>query len=299
MTEGDKRNILNETRNRAKLNIFSPINETVPRQNCKIRFLVEADGSVTEHVALQVSDPSHREELILQHYLRHYAFTFAGVPMGIEIMSRDDPWDFDISVSQGDRFFVEITAIADSRFQFERDKREERLLRDSHKRELPLRDVRKLADMFPSDEVAAYVRSLAETAIGSNVPNPFFGDFSTRFIQGVCQRPSERLVDQIVEAIDRKSAKKHAGKDNTVLILDYRSNFPSSEGLAAARDELTHYLDRTPFPEILIYVGYFSDDTGNNAEFSIAPLKLSDEREKRLSELTEGKDPDALGRLVW
>lgn len=299
MAGNEKSDILKEARDRAKLNPFFPIDETVQRHNCKTRLLIDKDGSVTEHVALQVADPAHREQLILQHYLRDYAFNFAGLPLGVNIWSRDDPWDFDVGLSDGSRFFVDITAIADSRFQFERGKREERLIRDSHKRELSLRDVKKLADMFPSDELDAYIKSHAKTPNGTSVANPFFGDVSTRIIQGVYQRPQERLADQIVEAIDRKVAKNHAGKENTVLILDYRSNFPSPEGLAVARDELAKYFERSPFLEILLYVGYFSDDAGNNAEFSIAPLKLGPARQAKLAQLIETKGLAQLGRLVW
>lgn len=82
MAGNEKRDILKEARNRAKLNPFFPIDETVQRHNCKTRLLIDRDGSVTEHVALQVADPAHREQLILQHYLRDYAFNFAGPPLG-------------------------------------------------------------------------------------------------------------------------------------------------------------------------------------------------------------------------
>lgn len=299
MGRKEKSDILKVARDRAKLNPFSPIDQTVQRHNCKTRLLIDRDGSVIEHVALQVADPAHREQLILQHYLRHYAFSFAGVPLGVNIWSRDDPWDFDVGLSDGSRFFVEITAIADSQFQFERDKREERLLRDSPKRELPLRDVKKLAEMFPSEELDAYITSHAKTPNGTSVTNPFFGDASTRLMLGVYQRPQERLAGQIFEAINRKAVKRHAGKDNTVLILDYRSNFQSSEELAVARDELTNYLACSPFPEILLYVGYFSDDSGNNAEFSFVPLKIGPARAAKLAELIEAKGLDHLDRLVW
>lgn len=116
---------------------------------------------------------------------------------------------------------------------------------------------------------------------------------------GIYQPSEARLADQIIEAIERKAAKNHAGKDQTIIILDYRSNYPSPKGLAVAREVLADYFELSPFPEILIYVGYFSDDIGNNAEFSIAPLKLGPAREAKLAELIAAKGLDPLGRLIW
>jgi hypothetical protein len=290
---------LEEARERGKQNAFSPIDEIAERNNCKRTIVIGLDGKPTERIRLSVNDPAHREELILLHYIRHHANAFGSLPVGINIWDRDNPWDFDVELNGEQRFFVEITAVGDSRFQFEREKREERLAIESMKPEIRLCDLRKLGKMFPSEEVNALLKGYAKEPARMMIANPFHADPSKRLITGQVMRPNARLADKIVAAIDLKAAKKHDGKEKTVLILDYRTNFPTKEGLLQAIAELPDYFAASPFPEIWLYHGYFSDDDGNNAEFSFAPLKIPEAQARRFDELAVERGVDEHGRIVW
>ena len=291
--------ILREARERGKQNIFSPIDESVERKNCKRTIIIGRDGKATERVQLSVSDPAHREELILRHYIRHHANAFGSLPVGVTIWGRDNPWDFDVELNYEYRFFVEITALGDSEFQFIREKREERLTNESMKPKIRLGDLRKVHKMFSLDGVDDLVNGYAKEPAGLKVANPLYGAPSKRLITGQIRRPDARLADKILIAIDAKAAKKHDGKEKTVLILDYRTNFPTKEGLLDAMAELPDYFAASPFPEIWLYHGYFSDDDGNNAEFSFAPLKLPEAKALRFGELAVERGVDEHGRIVW
>lgn len=200
---------------RVKRDAFSPIDTLdVVRLNCKATTIVERDGSLRERVSLQVANAHHREQLVCLHYLRHHARCFLtersdGVlpeEVGTDIVSRDAPWDFELALSNGTRFFVEITAIADHQFQFESEKREERLRHFSQQPQIRVRDLRRIAYMFPSKSIDAVVASHVRTAADQKVANPFFHE-GEHLILGRVIRPDQPLRQQIVEAIDRKTAK--------------------------------------------------------------------------------------------
>ena len=299
MAKTSEATILKEARERGKQNLFSPINESVERKNCKRTIVIGRDGTATERVRLSVSNPTHREEIILRHYIRHHANAFGSLPAGVNIWGRDNPWDFDVELNDEYRFFVEITALGDSEFQFEREAHEERLANESMEPEIRLGDLRKVHKMFSLDGVDDLIKGYAKEPGALKVANPLYGDPSKRLITGQIRCPDARLADKIVTAIDAKTAKKHDGKEKTVLILDYRTNFPTKDGLLEAMAELPEYFAASPFPEIWLYHGYFSDDDGNNAEFSFAPLKLSEAQALRFGELALERGVDKHGRIVW
>lgn len=280
--------------------IFSPVeDDSVERLNCRTLMIVGRDGTVRERVSLQTASAAHREQLICLHYLRQLGHCFFEEEQtGVTIHGRDTPWDFDLELSNGDRFFLEITAIADSRFQFERDKREERLRLASGSRRIRLRDLRKLASMFPSELVDRLLTRHAATPADLEVENPFFTE-GPNLTAGHVLPPERRLEEEIVAAVSGKAAKRHAGKERTVLILDYRGNFADAAAFSHARQELVPYFEACPFAEVWFYVGYFSGDDGNNAEFTFAPLKLPGNRMAKIRTFASQRGLDEFKRVVW
>ena len=293
MTEKEK------LRGEIKRNGFSPVdNDRIERRNCKTQIIVGRDGGLRERVALQAVSPEHREQLILLHYLRNYAHCFSEEPIGVDVLSHDAPWDFDIALSNGERFFVEITAIADGQFQFEREKREERLRAASARPKIRVRDLRKLSAMFDHSTAEEAVLRHLDTLPDIEVENPFNPD-GARLLTGMVQPATRSLSDQIIEALKGKLGKRHSGKDKTVVILDFRGNYPDQAELQTAIELTSPTLEQMPFPEIWFYVGYFSDDDGNNAEFSVSPLKLGALKFQQLNKLVKSKGLDRFGRLIF
>jgi hypothetical protein len=277
---------------------FSPIeNAEVERRNCTTRIIVARDGSTRERVALQTISPEHREQLILLHYLRQHGLCFAEDAIGVNILTRDAPWDFEIELSTGEHFFVEITAIADGQFQFEREKREERLRHAASRSTIRVRDLRKLSKMFNIPTLISAEAVHRHTPADLEIDNPLYQE-GVNLLVGMIQPATEPLDAQIVKAVDRKIAKRHGNKDRTVLILDFRGNHLEPDDLHTAVNKIGPFLDQSPFVEIWFYVGYFSDDQGNNAEFAMTPLKLGRGKAEKIAELTQQRGLDRFGRLI-
>lgn len=81
------------------------------------------------------------------------------------------------------------------------------------------------------------------------------------------------------------------------IIIDNRTGAFDVPDYQAAARSLEPFLESTPFPEIWFYTGHCSDDDGNRAEFSFAPLKVGNDMRSVLDTLA--LDSDASGRVVW
>jgi hypothetical protein len=60
---------------------------------------------------------------------------------------------------------------------------------------------------------------------------------------------------------------------------------------------LETFLTSLPFPEIWFYTGYYSTNDGAHAEFSFAPLKVTDEQHAVLEQMRSHVDEDR--RFIW
>lgn len=274
---------------------FYPVGSLQDKQNYKRFLRIERDGSVRESVHLDVPDVTHREQLICWHYLRHLVHHFLGVDTGVNVLGRDCPWDFRLGLSTGHEFFLEVTSIADSQRHFEINKREERFTRWAGADLIPVHELRKLADLFPFGDLRGILTDDTETRDPSElVPNPLRETRHRAFLSSMLQ-PDESLAQQLRAAIEKKANKAHAGKDSTVLVIDNRTSAFDFRDLRCAASDLEQVLNEIPFPEVWFYTGYCSDDDGNNAEFSFAPLKMTPAQSEVLGSL----EVDSKGMHVW
>lgn len=279
---------------------FSPIADPEGKPNCKRVYRIYPDGSAVERVHLSVLDPYERERLICIHYLKHYVRHFQKEPTGIRFLSRDNPWDFRVQLSTEREFNIEITAIADSHGQFEINKHEERLTFWISAETIPFHELQKLSRLLTGDRARTLVEEyeMNGIAMDGQVPNPFKGENARVFVSALYQ-PMEALDEKIRDAIEKKVKKMHSGKQETVLIIDNRTGAYDAPDYFSALESLTPFLDSVPFPEIWFYTGYYSDESGNHAEFSFAPLKTTKEQRMILDEMTQNGPVDENRRLVW
>ncbi len=277
---------------------FFPVCSLDDKRNFKRLLRIERDGSVVERIFLDVSDQELRERLICLHYLRHLTRHFLQEDIGVNILSRDAPWDFRARLHNGREFNIEITSIADNARHFEIDRREERLTRCSRTETVTLRELGKLADMFPHSDLPRILSEYRASCSHNDdlVPNPFFQE-KHRVLLGQLFEPDQSLASQIESAVEKKCAKPHQDKHATVLVIDNRTSAFDVPDYQMAVRSLEQYLRSTPFPEIWFYTGYCSDDDGNRAEFSFAPLKITDDQRAVLENLAFNSD--ANGRVVW
>lgn len=161
---------------------------------------------------------------------------------------------------------------------------------------IPLHELRKLADLFPTEDLLRSARTYSqEPRAGSElVPNPL-GDMRHHIFMSSMARVEQSLAHQIQSAVESKLSKKHEGKSATILVIDNRTSVYGLADYRHAVDELVSFLAEIPFPEVWFYTGYYSDDDGSRAEFSFAPLKVTPEQAAVLSSM----DVDSKGVHLW
>lgn len=276
---------------------FYPECDLENKNNYKRVFYIKRDGSIMEKVVLDVIDPSHRETLVFTHYLRHLARNFCKTDIGINLKSRDNPWDFQIETSGNSTFNIEITSIAESYKVFNNHSSEERYTKWKQKKDIPLHELIKLGKLFPSDGINSVVQEFMQAGIDNNdlVLNPLCSNKSSFFISNL---PSQVITAEkmLLDSISKKAAKKHKGKDQTVIIIDNRTISLEMDDFYSALPIISDYCESLDFPEIWLYTGHCSDDDGNNADFSFIPIKVREYQEKILSLMAEQREGD---KFVW
>lgn len=279
---------------------FFPTEDPTGKPNCKVFYRIERDGSITKRAFLDVPNPSEREHLTCIHYLRQMAVHFWRADVGVREVARDNPWDFTLELSNGLRLNIEVTSIADSPAHFEINKREERLSACVGRDSIPLHELRWLAKAFTEPRLEALIKEYEAKGVQATemVDNPLNGDQPWIFLSTLLD-PQEPLEDQLRAVIDKKVKKRHEGKPNTVLIVDNRASAYDVHDYVEAANALRSYLEAVPFPEVWFYTGYFSDHSGTHAEFSFAPLKVTDEQARVLEEMAMQAGIGSGGRIVW
>ena len=272
---------------------FYPICKMDDKHNYKPYNLIHKDGTIFERIFLEIPNPSLREYIICLHYFKHQVKAFSNEPIAINVISRDEPWDFKIETDKKKVFNIEITAIADNKFSFEKMKREERLLLKSNKKELPIHELIKLNSFFPTEKMTHHIEELLNKNYSKKdiVDNPYYGNYPNLFISE--SNVSENNLESLLEiAITKKEQKKHKEKDKTVLLIDNRTLAYEISDFFEAFKNLDELINNISFREIWLYTGYCSDNDGNNAEFSLAPIKITQTQSAKLAILTEKNRPD-------
>lgn len=279
---------------------FYPVVLPPDAPNCKLYSYVLHDGTCVDHVYLDIADMRERERLIMAHYLRHMQRFYVDRSVQTRVVTRDDPWDFELETALGESFNVEIVSIANDRLQFERGKREERLSKWSPRKSIPLKELEKLLRFFPNEKASKEVESLKRAGVvpSAYVENPFYRT-SPNIIVGARSPPTSSYTELIQTAIEGKESKPHSGKERTALIIDNRASLLDIDDYWEAVENLEYLLERSTFMEIWFYTGYWSDDSGEYAEFSFAPMKVSPERREVISAHANREGLDEFGRLVW
>ena len=130
------------------------------------------------------------------------------------------------------------------------------------------------------------------------MPNPYYPPRNTLFVSSIFET-SDKLSDLLIDVGKNKINKIHKNKENTVLIIDNRTGAYDVKDYFEALDCINPLVQKWPFPEVWFYTGYFSDNNGQDAEFSFAPLKTTAEQSKVLEEMIKSKRIDEYGRYVW
>lgn len=260
---------------------FSPKKNLLDKNNYYRHVFIERDGSTTEVIRLNVLDDRHREDIIAYHFCVQYAklhYSHLEERPEFYVVGRDNPWDFEYLMHDGRRFFLEICRIADPAL-LKAIKAENDVLPLLQKSSLAGYEVLKIEKHFPGTypQIAAQIKNKKDKQKIFNVT----GEAGSRMFIRPVMNPYINLKDAIKEAIDKKTKKAHPGKESTILVLDNLTTHSSPIDFYNAIDELKDFISEVPFNSIWIYTGYYSDDDGQNYEFSLNSIKTTAE-EKRL-----------------
>jgi hypothetical protein len=258
--------------------ILFPRETLVGKNNFKRYFFIFPDGLIREHVFLNILEKRQREQVICLHFLQMLTRHVLRDMIGIKILSRDAPWDFQLELSTGTRFNLEIVSVADNDLLFKVLSREEGRDISTGDACISLRRLQKIARGFPNIELDRIIAGhIKEGRLPDDlVPNPDFGETARIYLSSGL--PPERAFHEIIEnAIKSKENKNNGQKENTILVIDNRSSIYFVDEVTNALDILEERIGKSPFKEVWFYNGYYSDWDGNNSEYTFIPFKISDE----------------------
>ena len=261
---------------------LNPIQEIDTKNNYQKFILIDKEGKTKTRIILFISDIELREQVICFHFLSRYVQIFLEEAVGLKFISRDNPWDFELELSNSEKLIIEITSIADGTDLFRTYKYQERLTDNSRYERIKFHELIKLNNLFPDPKIDELIISFKEQKTDKNefVINPFF---NKKFIfQSSINENLESFDVLIKEVINKKVNKNHLQKEDVILIIDNRTVTYELEDLLFHFEKLSNYFEGLPFKEVWLYTGYYSDLNGNNAEYSLAPLKIDDVKLEKL-----------------
>lgn len=268
-----------------KKSSFYPSSNLDGKHNYKKFSLIKKNGDVIERILLNIPNDFLREDIICRHFLKKYVQLFIKEETGVNVVSRDSPWDFRIELSNSEIFNIEITSIADEEAFFRKMKYEERMDSIQNEEKIPFHELKKMHFNFPSSETSSLVDLYKERNFQNNdlVDNPFRKQFL--FISSMSE--DLKSFDSLLkDVIYKKLTKKHSDKENTILLIDNRTVSFEIEDVRKGTSLLESFINNLPFKEVWIYTGYFSDLMGNNSAFTLMPIKVSDNTYKIMKKLS-------------
>jgi hypothetical protein len=255
---------------------LNPILSLEGKNNFQKFFLIEKDGNIKERIILFINNIKLREDVICFHFLSRYIQVFIEKRTGIKFVSRDDPWDFQIELSNSEKLTIEITSIADEVDLFKTFKYQERISERSNFKKLEFHELVKLNNLFPQRDIQKEIDKLRINKVKNNqlVSNPYYG--KSFFFESSISDNLECFEKILKKSIDKKTEKTHSNKQNLILIIDNRTVTYELEDIISYLGNMNDYFNNLPFKEVWLYTGYYSDFDGNNAEYSFVPLKLDE-----------------------
>ena len=259
-----------------------PIHDLEGKNNFQKFILIDRDGKTSTRIILFIPDVKLREELICLHFLTRHVQLFLEQTVGVRYITRDSPWDFEIELSNTDKLIIEITSIADEADLFKAFKSQERMIDKSNYKEIELHELIKLNSLFSDNEIEKQIKEYTEGKLKLNdlVPNPHY---KKRFVFQSSIREDLDTFDKLLKkSIEKKTNKNHSKKESVVLLIDNRTVSYDMENILNHIELLVDFFENLPFKEVWLYTGYYSDYDGNNAEYSLIPLKIDRRKLEKL-----------------
>lgn len=278
--ERNKRRITSNVNSDKLGTTFNPNSNLDDKLNFQRFNLIDKEGNIKEKILLFISDTSQRETVIFNHFISRYIRFFIRKTVGLNFLSRDNPWDFEVEISNGERLFIEITSIADDENVYKGFKFQERIFDKSHFEDIEFHEIIKINNYLNDKEIELLIDELKDKKTNKNqiIKNPIYNKsfiFQTNLNENL-----ESFSEILKQAIEKKTKKNHENKQEVILIIDNRTVSFDFDSVVNHINDLSEYFENLPFKEVWLYTGYYSDFDGDNAEYSFIPLKLSEEKKK-------------------
>ena len=256
---------------------FEPKADLSDKRNYSRHVFIEKDGRVSEAVRLNVWGDRHREDIIGFHFAQQYAQIYYAEQTEepkFYVVGRDNPWDFEYVMHDGATFYLEVCRIADCDL-LKAMKAENDVAQLLLKGELESFEIKKIERNFPGTLPKEIVEAARTNKRGK------FPHDNTEGPPKVFLRPPMiprlNLRCELKMALNKKTNKKHLGKERTIIVLDNITTHSHPDDFFEAVESLGDFLRKLPFHSVWLYTGYYSDDDGYNCEFSMISIKPSDE----------------------
>ncbi|MEP0565084.1 MAG: hypothetical protein ABJC64_11825, partial [Paracoccaceae bacterium] len=227
-----------------------------------------------------------REDIIGFHFSNQYAEVHYGHQLEqpqFYVVGRDNPWDFEYVMHDGTTFFLEICRVADKDL-LKAMKIENDVTTLLLKSELKGFEIQKIEKHFPNTLPRDLVEKVKTKADRQRTFSWERKVDTPKVFLRPPMNPRLDLKKELETALKKKAAKKHAGKERTIVVLDNITTHSKPEDFFAVVEELAQFIEELPFKSVWLYTGYYSDDNGYNCEYTLIPIKLSDEEAEFLTE---------------
>lgn len=257
---------------------FNPNNDLNDKLNFQRFSLIDKEGNIKEKILLFITNTSIREMVIFTHFINRYISIFLRKAVAMKFLSRDNPWDFEVELSNGERLFIEITSIADDENVFKDFKFQERIVDKSHFEYIEFHEIIKINNYLKDKGIELLIKELKDKKTNKNhiIKNPIY---NRRFIfQTNLNENLDSFTEILKQTIEKKTKKNHKNKQEVILIIDNRTVSFDFDSVTNHINDLSEYFENLPFKEVWFYTGYYSDFNGDNAEYTLIPLKLSEQK---------------------
>lgn len=237
---------------------------------------------------LTLKDKHLREDIVEKHFRLFYKTTY-GVDLPSKLVGRDCPYDFKFeSVSTpSERYRLEIVSLKESETSHQQQS-VQRILREMLAAEphavvailfhnLSTKDLPKLVKQMKAVEPIAPYPTLADDLFREAMAR------STSIVRRLVPVTGKQafvtagenlhVTDAISAAVAFKEAKNYQHVAEMTLIVDDQAIEYSRELIEKELRGLALRHQSSPFKEIFIYSGAYSDDNATGSAFSILPIK--------------------------
>lgn len=166
---------------------LNPNEDLSDKSNYKLFIIIDRDGKEQKKVRFSIPNIEMREHTIFFNFLSRYVKFFVKETVGVNIISRDNPWDFEVQLSNNQKIIAEITSIAENEDFFKKMKYEEKMSELSNYPEIEFHQLEKINFNFPNEEIDSIIQNYKKNKTPKNslIKNPLYEHNTFIFLSNI------------------------------------------------------------------------------------------------------------------